>query len=155
MSSTPLSSRPFSDDTGRPCSVGGAGGSGDSQAAFCSRPKVNSGKPKGLARRDSVLLSQQPWEVVLVTQVYRARNGLRAGEATANRCQLGLDGTKTTRALTPRAEASSLLGLPSHTQVQPHPGRPQKLQMAWEWQRSKEGTLWCLLSGFTTKGALF
>lgn len=65
VSGTPFSSRPFSDDNGRPCSVGQlVAGWGGSQAVFSSCPKVNSGNPKGLARHDFILLSQQPWEAL-------------------------------------------------------------------------------------------
>lgn len=130
VSGTPFSSGPFCDDTGHPCSVGqllawgrGVGTLGQSSLLV---PRSTAANPKGLAKHDFILLSQQPWEMVLITQVYRERNGLRGGEATGRRCRLELDGLQPARPLTPRAKATaSHPGVLSHTQERPHPSLPK------------------------------
>lgn len=130
MSGTPFSSRPFSDDTGHPSSVGQllawGRGVGTLRQSSLLVPRSTAATPKGLARHDFILLSQQLWEVVLITQVYRERNGLRGGEATGHRCRLELDELQPARPPTPRAKATlSHPGVLSHTQVRPHPNLPK------------------------------
>lgn len=100
---------------------------------FSSCPKINSCNPKALLRCDFILLPEQPWEVILISEVYRQINELRGLEATACQHHSGLGGQKTTRA------SDYLPAVLFHTVLQPHQGSPQKLETAWEWQRIKDG----------------
>lgn len=124
VSGTPFSSRPFSDDNGHPCSVGqlvaGWGGALRQSSLLVSRSTAAT--PKALLDMISFCYHSSPGKpLVLITQVYRERKGLRGGKATGSWCRLGLDGLQTARAPTPRARASFPQGILSHTQVRKSP----------------------------------